>query len=190
MTEFDVQDYERWLHAVANDLLPPDSPLHDDLVQEGRIAMWRSLERYDPSKGALPSWVTAAARLRMKDFAHGTGRPFGHTPRRGERAVEETSSEALQQGSPGLWDSLEVRDADDSLLERVLVAYHRGEILRAIGALTPEQRRYVVLRFWGGVDPATRSPGVREVAPKVNHRLWGAIADELADELASLREWG
>lgn len=187
MTDFDVADYEGWLQRVANAFLPPTSPHHDDLVQEGRIAMWRSLESYDPAKGALPTWVTGAARMRMRDLAHGTGQPTGKEAARGRRPVGEISTDALQQDFPGLWAQMEAREAVEGLLDAVAIAYHRGEIHRALDNLTPEQRHYVVMRFWGGVDPGSRSPGLREVAPKLNHRLWPAIAQELAEELAHLR---
>lgn len=66
-----LPDYRRWLHHVANEMLPPTSAEHDDLVQEGYIAMWRALDSFDESKGALPSWLTRAARYRMLDVRRG-----------------------------------------------------------------------------------------------------------------------
>lgn len=85
MLTFDVADYHSWLCKLAGDMLPGSyyDSAFDDLVQEGRIAMWKASTTYDPQKGSLPSWVTGAARMRMKDVAHGHGRYTGHTGRRG-----------------------------------------------------------------------------------------------------------
>lgn len=85
MTEFNVDDYHNWLYKLAADYLPGgvlDSEI-DDLVQEGRIAMWKSSLTHDPEKGAQPAWLTRAAVNRMKDISHGHGRWTGHTGRRG-----------------------------------------------------------------------------------------------------------
>src|SRR4029079_11305741 len=37
-----------------------------------------------------------------------------------------------------------------STLDEVLLAYHQGEILEALAAMTFTQRAHVVRRFWGG----------------------------------------
>jgi DNA-directed RNA polymerase specialized sigma24 family protein len=81
----ELADYHNWLYKTAADFLPggyQDKEI-DDLVQEGRIAMWKAYEKYDEAKGTLAPWITNAARSRMKDIAHGHGRWTGHTGRRG-----------------------------------------------------------------------------------------------------------
>jgi DNA-directed RNA polymerase specialized sigma24 family protein len=80
-----LDDYHNWLYRTAADLLPGGfyDPEIDDLVQEGRIAMWRAYEKYDDCKGTLAPWLTNAARMRMRDLAWGHGRWTGHTGRRG-----------------------------------------------------------------------------------------------------------
>lgn len=85
MTDLDLSDYHNWLYKTAMEMLPHagHDPYIDDLVQEGRIAMWRALEKYDDCKGTLAPWLTNAARMRMKDIAFGHGRWTGHTGRRG-----------------------------------------------------------------------------------------------------------
>lgn len=85
MSDLTLEAYHGWLYTVAASMLPDgyhDAGI-DDLVQEGRIAMWRSTTAYDPSKGALPSWVTRAARTRMRDVARGHCRFTGYDGRKG-----------------------------------------------------------------------------------------------------------
>ena len=81
----DLPAYHNWLYKTAAGLLPAgyrDSDI-DDLVQEGRIAMWKAYAAYDDCKGTLAPWLANAARMRMKDVATGHGRWTGHTGRRG-----------------------------------------------------------------------------------------------------------
>ena len=147
-----LPDYRRWLHAVARDFLPEGSADHDDLCQEGFIAMWRAFDTFDPAQGALAPWLTGAARLRMRDVAHGHGQWTGHEAMRGRRQVETESLDAWLE-----------HDADDLpgigyLLDGIEDAYHHGELAEAIAALTPEQRAYVYARFYLGIEPSSREP--------------------------------
>lgn len=161
--------FDGWLHSVANYFLSPSSPEHDDLVQEGRIAMWRSVEKFDFSRGPLNAkWMTTAARLQMKDAVRRklwTGQPSerGHTRSSSPKA-------RLIPGDPdgntvAVLSLMEDDDALDmmlgaaDLLAGVELAYHRGEILEAIGRLSPMQQRYVVCRFWLGLEGDGGAPG-------------------------------
>ena len=72
-----IANYKNWLYAYAR-VVSRNISDHDDLAAEGRIAMWRALETYDPSKGALPPYLTRAAKWRMRDVArrgHWLGTP-------------------------------------------------------------------------------------------------------------------
>jgi RNA polymerase sigma factor (sigma-70 family) len=158
-----LTDFEGWLRREAAYMLPDGtrSREHDDLVQEGRIAMWRALKTFDPDKGALPSWVTRAARTRMRDVAHGHGKPTGHEPNRG-------SAEAV----PSVWiDALgdEARNAVDEILsfwDRPADPVTE-KVKQAVAGLGDEKaREYVWLRFWAGLDVNSRSPRIREVVSR------------------------
>lgn len=172
-----IDDYSKWLHAVANRLT--DAANHDNIVQEGRVAMWRALATYDESKGALPTWLTRAAEMRMKDVAWGKGQPFGHEAVRGARPVEE---------GPSL-DGLE-EQVVEGLLGYVEEAYHDGEIWAAVNSLTEKQREYVFLRFWGGLDPKSASPATRALVsqfPVLKERWhWQRAKGALRERLGHL----
>lgn len=173
-----LSDYERWLHKVANRLLPATDPKHDDLVQEGRVAMWKALRAHDPSKGSLPAWLTRAAENRMKNLAWGKGQPTGHEARRGvqEAPVAASVEEMVEEGPDSLFGAV------DALLG-VEWAYHHGEIMQAINALSPLQRRYVYARFWLNVQPQAMQPGVvayrKAEWPEVGKtHLWKGSTDQ------------
>jgi RNA polymerase sigma factor (sigma-70 family) len=173
-----IEDYEKWLHHTANRLGNVEN--HDDLVQEGRVAMWRAMETFDASRGALPTWLTRAAEQRMKDVALGRGQPFGHEAVRGSREVEMGPS---LDGAP--------EGEVEALLGYVEAAYHDGEVMRIVReCLTPEQQQYVFLRFWGGLDPRTRQPAVRALVRQfpvlADHRTWQQAKAILADRLGHL----
>lgn len=163
--------YEKWLHSVARQIMPWNHPEYEDTVQEGRIAMWRALATFDRTKGALPTWLTGAARMRMQSLQWGHGQPFGREATRGTQEAQATVSiEALVESDGDIGDeSLELE-------EIVFAAYHHGEIMEALRSLSDEQREYVVKRFWGGVDPNSRAPVMKDLmreSPTMKKRwLW------------------
>lgn len=173
-----LADYEKWLHKVANSIT--DAAQHDDIVQEGRVAMWRALSTYDESKGALASWLTRAAEMRMKDVAWGKGQPTGHEAVRGSRQVEE---------GPSLDEQPE--EIVQALLGYVEAAYHDGEVMQVIReVLTAKQQEYVFLRFWGGLEPTSRASQTRALVkqfPVLGERWhWQRARAVLAERLAHL----
>jgi len=142
--ELILPQFKNWLFFMARELTD-DLSIHNDLAQEGYIAMWKALKTYDPAKGALPSWITMAARLRMKDVLRrdtwtGTIGVRGH--------VREKPAMAMDTNDPDM-NIDQYLEASENL-EWVLIRYHEGEILRALNELTPEQRNYVIRRFWYG----------------------------------------
>lgn len=191
-TDSTLKAYEKWLYKVANGYTGGDWDRANDLAQEGRIAMWRALQTWDPDRSALPFWLTNAATMRMKDLAFGHGQPTGHEEMRGRRAAEETSLEQITAGRDE--DTIDWLKID--ALSDVEIAYHHGEIERAMESLTPTQRQYVFLRFWGGIDPTSRSPqvkGLMEQFPVLRKRwLWSGSSRQvgakqrLAEALAHL----
>lgn len=162
--------YRRWLYRLAYDHLPHGSSDIDDLAQEGYIAMWRAVGTWDEAKGALPSWLTGAARQRMRDVTYGGGRWTGHEALRGRREVDRVSLDAIVESAP------DAVLGDVATLDGVEMAYHDGEIAEALAALPPEQRAYVYARFWLGLDPSSRAPAMRALVdqfPALRKRwLW------------------
>lgn len=188
--DYVLADYHRWLYRVAKSI-SFDTHRHDDLVQEGRIAMWRAMATHDPTRGALASWLTTAAETRMRDVAYGKVQPTGHEAMRGSRPAEViTSIDAVEPDVAerlfGLVDAL----------GEIEIAYHHGEIQAALSTLSPSQREYVFLRFWGGLDPSSRVPEMKALVddfPVLRKRfLWSGSSKQvgakqrLADALVHL----
>lgn len=153
-----LPNYRRWLGAVARDVCGwTNRQHHDDLVQEGYVAMWRAAAAYDPTRGALPAWLTRAARLRMTDVARRGYRTWtGHAPTRGvvhvDDATRPASLDALRAVNPDAFDVEDVLAA--TALDAVAASYHDGTVGRALDALSAQHRRYVLMRFWLGYQPA------------------------------------
>lgn len=169
-----IRNYERWLHKIANGMLEPASPYHDDLVQEGRLAMWHALSSFNREHGALPSWLTRAALYKMRETVRRqrwTGQPARNHGQDKARQSEPVSIDAEIGDGITLADTLAAPD----ILESAELAYHEGEIFAALTSLTPNQREYVFNRFWRGMST--------EELPK---GLWQRIRPKLRQELAHL----
>lgn len=154
MTEFALGDYHRWLYKTAADLLPggPYDPGLEDLVQEGRLALWKAAEMFDEAKGTLAPWVTNAARMRMRDLAWGHGQPSGHTAVRGFTEAKAAVYIDAQE------------NPEDLALARSMVEFAEPVLMEVLRELPEEQREYIWLRFWCGVEVASRLPGIRSIA--------------------------
>src|SRR5579862_5246572 len=64
-----AQFYERWsrpVHALVVQLLrDPDDA--DDVVEDAFYQAWRQASRYEPSRGAVSTWIVTIARSRALD---------------------------------------------------------------------------------------------------------------------------
>lgn len=192
-----IGDYEGWLHSRA--WLLTGHNTHDDLVQEGRIAMWQAVEEFDREKGSLPAWLTFKANGHMLDCiqrgtwtgkdkravgatSHGIQRrreidrfrtryklemgvyptvqaiaeSLGMTLSSVSRYLNNPAVEATGATDYSLDELLDSDHGFESLLQAadlvdsIILAYHRGQIVQALDSLPDAQKRYVVLRFWCG----------------------------------------
>lgn len=189
-----VTDFEGWLHKTASGMTSNEAD-HQDLVQEGRIEIWKALERADEGQATIAGYVTVAAKGRMLDIVSGRRRQVGHTAPEGKVVTNDRGREArakiraylahhpaasgadiaratgLSQGTvsvqrkklgedteidaPGSLDALkdagyDAAGRDEALIDMIVQAYMYGQIRQALDVLTPNERRYVELRFWEG----------------------------------------
>lgn len=182
-------DYRKWLLAVANRMVASSrggkgedyEGRVQELAQEGYIAMWRALDSYDPELGALASWLVKAAEMRMADVVR-RGVSFGQEGNRPPGTEEGLRSQrSWNELAPVELEQVERRIAI-WLSEGLALAYHRGAIQRAIGQLSQDEQRYVVLRFWHGKTASEIKP---HVEGNVIH-LWRTAQRKLRAELEDL----
>jgi DNA-directed RNA polymerase specialized sigma24 family protein len=133
-----IAPYRRWLLKMATVYMPWSPDEWQDLAQEGYIAMWRSLKAYNPSEGALPAWLTTAAKFRMRECAH-RETWTGYPGKRGHRRQPTPIPQDPQQNEDIYWEEM---------AEGVMMAYHRGEINRVLSDFSPSVREALYRRFW------------------------------------------
>lgn len=172
-----LKDYRRWLLKMATLIAPSRPDVWQDLAQEGHIAMWKALSTFDESKGALPSWLCGAAKLRMTDVYRrdtwfGTPSVRGHKRERAARPIDVSDD----------WVETLIGATADALAA-VEWQYHEGEIYAAINALPPHQREYVYRRFWKG-ETYTE---IAKTMPSANYH-WSQARKYLAVSLSHLTE--
>lgn len=151
--------------------------LDEDAIQEARIAAWQSWIKHQNR-----AYLNIAVRQRLVAHVY-RDQWFGTKPTAHEMDPIRRSSR----------DSLDDPDIDVVLtanesLEAVLMAYHDGEIVEAINALSPTQREYVVLRFWCGMtNPEIAA--VQGKTPSGVSSIWSkAIRPSLLERLSHLVE--
>ena len=185
--------FRGWLFTIVRSYYPTDFAMQNDLAQEGYIAMWKALGKFDPSKaadyqGALVLWVTKAAKMRMSDVVRRqtlTGTPIkrGHTRELPGVPLDALSGGGESDTHDNQWLNRLLGSA--ALADSVYMAYHRGEIYEALNSLELEDRSLIYQMFWEdkGVSEIGKSFGITEGA--VRHR-WKRAQEVLKPQLKHL----
>lgn len=130
--------YDRYaaaVYALASHTLGPTDA--EELVQDVFLGLWTRAGQYDPSRGAFGAWFMAVARHRVLDELRRRG------ARRRLQAAETVDRLLVEAagGGAGVEDEVWRRD--------------RGAaVLGALQALPAEQRRVLVLGYFGGLSHA------------------------------------
>jgi RNA polymerase primary sigma factor len=137
-----------------------------DSVQEGRIALWRSLEHYDAKRGRLSGYAVPAIKRALWTAAGKARRHAAHEPLQAEPAGEPWSGD----------------EALDRALERMLVR-------RMVARLPRRLRTVIILRY--GLDGAGESSFVEigqalGVSKQRAHQLHQEAILLLADPAGSI----
>lgn len=142
-----------------------------DLAQEGWIAAWRAFQK-DPRENPL-AFAKQAAKWQMTRCVN----DVRWTTNAGVRGPHTALRPVPIDSTSVDWERL-VEEFD------VVVAYHDNEIARAIDGLSDIEKKYVQLRFWGGLN----SPELREHFGYEVSKVWTRTKGKLADRLAHLKE--
>lgn len=134
-----LKDYDGWLKHQAR-IISPSGDQVEDLVQEGRIAMWQALDKYDPSRGSLSSYLVTVAYFRM-------GKVLKKNNWTGSSRA--STNHVVKVGEP--YSNLEELSGMVAYLpDNIELAYHHKEIQKSIEELSPKQQEYAVGKFWNG----------------------------------------
>jgi RNA polymerase sigma factor (sigma-70 family) len=165
--EFLLARHERLVHYVVRNQIWGGVP-EDDLLQEGRIALWRAIEGYDPQKGAAFSTYACVAIARAVWAATRHERE----QRRLVRQADPPDDYLLLEG--GIWLGLV------------------GEVLtEGLGHLSARQRRTLELVYGVGEKTPLREDGRNGWMLKEIGAQWGVTKERVRqvrnDALAVLR---
>jgi len=101
----------------------------EDLVHDTFVAIWQKIDRFDPARGSLRSWILTIVRNRAIDRLRGT-RPSIEIGQADERSM-------LRSGPNPTWDDALARLGADQLRS-------------ALDELPAEQRQAIELAYFGG----------------------------------------
>ena len=101
----------------------------EDLVHDTFVAIWQKIDRFDPARGSLRSWILTIVRNRAIDRLRGT-RPSIEIGQADERSM-------LTSGPNPTWDDALARLGADQLRS-------------ALDELPAEQRQAIELAYFGG----------------------------------------
>lgn len=166
--------YDRFgslVYRMALQMMPNRAEA-DDAVQEVFVRLWRTADKYDPSKAALVTWVMLLTRRHLVDkLRRARVRPrAGQLSERGfDASAGETSTPSGAGGGepPGVGEAPERREEFAKLLDLV-------ETL-------PELQRTVVLRAYLGGQT------LRQISDELDTPL-GTVKSALSRALVRLRE--
>jgi RNA polymerase sigma-70 factor (ECF subfamily) len=123
--------YERYsgpLYSLAYQVTGADR-FAQDVVQEVFVAVWRDAGRFDPSRGALSSWLFSLARHKAIDLV------------RKEANVRRHTADV----------DLEFEEADDDVGQEAWLRLRRDAVRAAMAALPEAQRTALELAFFRGL---------------------------------------
>jgi RNA polymerase sigma-70 factor, ECF subfamily len=136
----------------------------EDATQDTFASVWRSAARFDPARGAAPSWIFTVARNAIIDGLR----------RRPEPPVDNPPEIAAPGPGP----------ADAAESEWVSWRVHR-----ALEILSPEERSLIELAYWSGLSQSEIAEYLGLPLGTVKTRTRAALsrlADELHDELGDV----
>jgi RNA polymerase sigma-70 factor (ECF subfamily) len=125
--------YARPIYTLAAHLLGPAEA--EEVVQDVFLRLWHKADQFDPDRSRFGTWLMAVARHRVLDELR----------RRGDRRRAQTADEI---------DRVLARVVDPSVdLEADAWRREWGDrVRRALGTLPEDQRRVLVLAYFGGLS--------------------------------------
>jgi RNA polymerase sigma-70 factor (ECF subfamily) len=134
--------HDRWattVHTLAYYLLGQADDA-EDAVEETFWQAWREADRYDPSRGAVSTWLSTIARSRALD-----------RQRARRRRAEEPLESALPS-SEGGGGVAETRAPAANPQQEAEASERARDVAAALEKLPAEQREVIELAYFGGLS--------------------------------------
>jgi RNA polymerase sigma-70 factor (ECF subfamily) len=128
--------YARPVYVVAAYML--GSAEAEEAVQELFLRLWRKAEQFDPSRGSFNNWFMAISRHHLRDQL-----------RRRSHQQRVVAAEQIDQLL------IEVVDPNVDVEQEVWQRQRGAALLNALRSLPAEQRRAIVLAYFGGFSQTT-----------------------------------
>jgi RNA polymerase sigma-70 factor (ECF subfamily) len=116
-----------------------DRQLAEDLVHDAYVAVWQKIDRFDPSRGSLRSWLLTIVRNRAIDRLRGT-RPSIEVGEADEQSLLRTGANPTWEAAVQRSSAVELRQAlaqlPDEQRQAIELAYFGGRTYREIAVLT------------------------------------------------------
>jgi RNA polymerase sigma-70 factor (ECF subfamily) len=128
-----------------------DRGVAEDVVQEAFLALWNRAELFDPSVGALTSWLYAIARHRALDHLRWSGRRIPAAPFSavvGDRPGEAAMVEWLAATGTIVGGASEEMPPEVAALR----GETRAEVRTALEVLTEPEREAILLAYRDGLS--------------------------------------
>ncbi len=174
--------YDRHIHAVMAAAIRAgvDRGIAMEVVQETFLALWNRAELYDPSRGALSTWLVTIARNRAIDRLRAAGRhdravPFSSFDRVG---TEETS---IAEWLTSAGDLIATAGPEPAPEVAWSSKETRATIETALATLAPAERSVIELAYAAGLSQS-------EIADRLGWPL-GTVKTRTRRALLHLREW-
>jgi DNA-directed RNA polymerase specialized sigma24 family protein len=171
--------FRPWLRLVAMRFPQMMPSRNEDLAQEGWIAIWRGIQTLkeksiDKRPDDIELWLKRCATNRMANVVNSW--------KAQSRDVYNTTFVDFNAE----WDDGATWAAHLALttdLGDVEIAYHYGEILKAVNRLPRSQRQYVIRKFWYRWAPTSL-----DLYFTNSRKTWKDAKDTLASELVHLAD--
>jgi RNA polymerase sigma factor (sigma-70 family) len=116
-----------------------DREVAEDLVHDAYVAVWQKIDRFDPSRGSLRSWLLTIVRNRAIDRLRGA-RPSVEVGAADEQSLLRSGPNPTWEAAVERRSAAELHDAmaqlPDEQREAVELAYFGGRTYREIAVLT------------------------------------------------------
>lgn len=127
-----------------------DSGFAEETTQEVFLQVWRTADKFDPTKGSAVSWLMVLAQ---------------------RRAIDRVRTEQSNSDREVTYEVNNHRDEFDQVTEEVWRRIEQQAVLDCLDRLTDAQREAVALAYYGGLSYRETAVSLGVALPTVKSRI-------------------